>query len=134
MFWGKKKEQEASPPEEDVKDRRHYFRLEKQINIKVFDTQRRQYLFATRDISGGGVCLYGPGGFPPGTYLTVHIQLDETVKPVVAVGRVIWTKRGDTARTFDMGLEFVDIKEHDRDFIVKYINDELLRLRRKGIL
>lgn len=91
-------------------------------------------MFVTRDVSGGGMRVSGPGAFPPGTYLTVHIQLDENVKPVVVVSRVIWAKRGETAKSFEMGLEFVDIKEPDRDFIVKYINDELLRLRRKGIM
>lgn len=134
MFWGKKKDKDEVSEEVDVKDRRHYFRLEKQISVKLFDTQKHQFVFTTKDFSGGGARVTGHGGFPPGTYLTIHIQLESSMKPIVAMSKVVWVKRAEEPRNYDIGLEFVDIKETDRDFIVKYINDELLRLRRKGAI
>lgn len=137
MFWGKEKkekQEEDKKEEEVIANRRRYFRLEKHLPVKVFDTQKRQFAFIAKDISGGGLKLTGAGGFPPGTYLSINFQLDTSLKPVTAMARVIWVKKGDDIGSYDLGLEYVDIKEPDRDLIVKHINDELLRLRRKGAI
>lgn len=86
------------------------------------------------NISGGGIRIMTHQGFTTGEYVLLEIYVPSPRHIVDAVARVAFANPvfacDSEPASFDTGLQFVYIHEHDRDAIIKYISGiQLDRIR-----
>lgn len=118
-------------PTKGFMDHRKYNRFNKTFTITVFDSQKRRHFLDVINISGGGLGIVMKSViFPIGTILTVHIQWDRSIHPVIAEAQVRWVKTSKTSASCNGGLEFTKIKDIDRNLIIKYINSQQQSIKR----
>lgn len=111
-------------------ERRRYPRLEINAEIEyiVLD-QADAEVFTTgsKNLSSGGVCIIAFEKLEPGTLLSIKFSVPELHnKIVIARGKVAWVKAirmggRDTDIVYEVGVEFIDIKEGDREQIKKFV-------------
>jgi len=114
--------------EEDEK----YFRLMGKMSEDML--QRPFSVGTCIDISGGGIRFHSRDNLQKGDKLLVRIELvfDNQVKICDAVSKVIFSARTKArSDVFENRVEFAQIKEEDRELIIKYIFKEERNLRRK---
>jgi c-di-GMP-binding flagellar brake protein YcgR len=83
----------------------------------------------TRDISRGGICFKARNDIKAGTVLHLEIKLPNQ-KIINAQGRVVWSKDLSIERLqkeveFDIGVEFLEIRDTDREEINKFVFEYL---------
>lgn len=94
------------------------------VRYKILDTPAQAFEAQTKNISGGGVCLITREELKPGTIVAMDIRFPRSQEPVVVSGRVIWSDQSKLGPSpaghlrFDNGIEFVQISEKDRNFIM----------------
>jgi c-di-GMP-binding flagellar brake protein YcgR len=75
----------------------------------------------TKNTSEGGICLFVYEKFELGDILDLAIELP-LQKVIHAKGRVRWVKEVDAAaKKYDIGFEFLEISDSDREEIKKVI-------------
>lgn len=110
-------------------ERRRFIRLNVSVKVeyKLLETQPKEiHSSLTKDISGGGICLIADEELKSGTFLELKIYLPKESEPILALGRIAWSKSfiiGDekTGKRFDVGIEFIKIEEVKREKINQYI-------------
>ena len=76
----------------------------------------------TKDISAGGLCLPVIEQLKPGQFLDLEIRIDEFVRPIKALGEVVWQKNSDEKNfPFEIGIKFIDIGVEDHKKLVQAI-------------
>ena len=111
-------------------ERRKFVRLN--INVEINFTvitrpPHKQLTIPTKskNIGAGGICLISEQELRTGELLKLEIRLPEDQPVVHAVGRVVWIKTFSVATEksmrFDMGIEFLEIAQEDRQRINKYV-------------
>ena len=83
-------------------------------------------LSLVKNISKGGICLIAYEELKEQDMVDLKMFLPQEEKPIQAVGRIAWIKEfsiGNLAegRRFDVGVEFVEIKDEDAARIGKYV-------------
>lgn len=133
--------------------RRQYFRLDTNIDIqyKLFTQEDEAYFRRTGelsdemiqrpfsagvsvDISGGGVKFISGEIMPKETKLLLMLNLpfDGEIKKCEAVSRVVFTGTVKGRRdSYENRVEFVKIKEEDREQLIKFIFKEQRNQRKK---
>jgi len=102
------------------------------IKIKLIDDEGNEdgpLEVTTKDISGGGVCIITRQELLPNTKLTIAIDLPDF--GYIETGGVVL--RGAKLPDLDVywnAVKFSDIKERDRELIIKYIFKRLTQQRR----
>lgn len=112
----------------DGKERRRFVRAAYPCRIivksglKIFSSQ-------TENISAGGVKVILEEKFKH--YTSVDLELFfEKDNPIICNGRVIWVmERGQSVEKkpfmFDVGIEFISIRDSDREYINKIVEETL---------
>ena len=111
-------------------ERRKFARLN--INVEINYTiithpPHKQFIVPTklRNLGAGGICLISREELRAGELLKLEIRPPENLPIIHAVGRVVWVKPFSLAeekgKRFDMGVEFIDISQEDRQRINKYV-------------
>ncbi|MCX7661427.1 MAG: PilZ domain-containing protein, partial [Candidatus Omnitrophica bacterium] len=79
------------------------------------------------NISKGGICFITYEELLPGNLLKLEIYLPGEKNPIRAFGRVAWSKRFTIASEkdywgdrYDVGVEFIEINDSDREKIENY--------------
>lgn len=85
-----------------------------------------------KNISAGGVCMVILEKLEVGTLMKLEFSLQDSEKPIVAKGRIMWIEENDMYSTeihrfYDCGIEFVDIRSQDQ----KTITQLVMRLLKK---
>ncbi|MCT4585461.1 MAG: flagellar brake protein [Peptostreptococcaceae bacterium] len=114
--------------------RREYYRLEKSIEIDIFD-ENNEYLMSgyTKDISGGGLRFICEESFSLGKVLWCQFKIEN--KEFYFRGNVIRSEISDEElEKYDTSIEFLEMKDEDRNYIVRYIFKEQRILRQKGLI
>lgn len=133
--------------------RRQFFRLETNLEIqyKIFTEEDEKYFrlmgkmsdemmrrpFSTGtciDISGGGTRFHSGDNLQKGSRLFVRIDLllDNHVRTCDIVSKAVFSSRAKgRSDLYENRIEFVQIKEEDREVIIKYIFKEERNQRRK---
>jgi hypothetical protein len=108
-----------SEPQEDVVQRRDYFRVEAYAPLTITTREESPRVLETssHDLSGGGMLIADPLQIPADTELDIQIKIGAG-EPVRALGRVI-RNTGDK-RT---AVQILDIAPADRQELMKYINE-----------
>lgn len=114
--------------------RREYYRLEKSIEIDIFD-ENNEYLLSgyTKDISGGGLRFIGEESFPLGKVLLCKFKIAN--QDFYLKGNVIRSELSDEElEKYDTSVEFLEIEDNQRNNIIRYIFREQRILRQKGLI
>lgn len=126
--------------EEEQVQRRYFFRFDcvRDIEYRMFaDRQtpaeeRGDFKSGiTKDISGGGICLCADFKPELGWYVESMLRLNRDIPFIGRVVRVINVhERGKF--NYEVGIEFVEITNMNRERIISYIFDEQRKLLKKG--
>jgi len=111
------------------KERRKFPRLPLNAEIEyVVSGQEEAELFTTesKNISSGGVCIVAFEKLQPGVIVNLKFCLPELNKFIIAKGKVAWIKElsirdKKTDKVYEAGIEFVSIKDADREKIAEYV-------------
>jgi len=110
-----------------MRERRRFVRLD--INVKVrwkrIEQVNEEEKEVTKNISGGGICLIAEEKLNKGDTLYLEIELPSG-ELIYARGRVVWVNEYEiigveVKKKYDVGIEFIEIKEEDREEIGRYI-------------
>ena len=82
----------------------------------------------TENIGAGGICVTLERGYDLFEKVSLEVHLGEDAEPVRCSGAIVWAIKShpvhkwEKAR-FDTGIEFVDIKDDDRERISRLVDD-----------
>ena len=108
-------------------ERRQFVRVESSMPVMYWlsptgDVAPRRSL--TKNISGGGVCLYLEEPLLPGTRLQVHMRLPEDGRSFPFTAEVAWCDApkadGAGGPSVMAGLRFIEIAPEDQRAIIRY--------------
>lgn len=122
-----------TPPEE----RRQFVRLDTTLAVKyrVLPSSIPEQATHTKNIGGGGLCVFLKERLPVGTPLEVQITLPGREKPAVFTAEVIWCEESEMVgsprreRAIHAGVRFVFIHPTDQDAIMQHV---ILNLKAPG--
>ncbi len=111
-------------------ERRQYTRLEEKIPLvyQSFEILEGKSSF-TKNISGGGLCFETEVAVYDGDvlWIQIHKAIDAGLTrraPIYAIANVCWVKQIDTGK-YESGLEFIDIKDRDRNEIIRHVEEKI---------
>ena len=108
-------------------ERRKFPRLNAVVNVEysIIGEGPLKYTESTKNIGAGGICLIVYEEIKINTLLSLKFFLPDSNEPIQAKGRVVWKGEfsisSDQIRRYDLGIEFVEIGEEDRERISKYV-------------
>ena len=112
-------------------ERRKFFRLPTSIKVSYHrsHSSEKERTSFTKNISLGGIWLIADEELEELDSLALKIFIPGSIKPINAIGEVVWvkefTKGGLSAGgKFDVGIKFIKIDEKDTKEIEKYISSE----------
>lgn len=132
--------------------RRQYFRLGTNIEVlyKIFTEEDEKYFRRmgaapdamenrpflkgiSIDISGGGVKFISADSLPKGTklFLKLNLPFDDEIKSCESVSSSVYTGAVKGRKDYENRVEFAQIKEEDREVLIKYIFKEERNQRKK---
>ena len=80
---------------------------------------------STKNISGGGICVFVEESLAPKTLVEVEITLPDRQRPIVFTGEVVWCEQfqvvGKQARSIQAGVRFVSISPDDQQAILQHV-------------
>ncbi|MBI1810423.1 MAG: PilZ domain-containing protein [Nitrospirae bacterium] len=116
-------------------EKRKFQRLKDNIFIlgAVKATHADEFKAFTRDISGGGLMFETERDIPAGSELELEIyQPSNSRKKIIfsvyAVAKIVWAREiekdsfKDGENKYQIGVEFSEIKEQDRQMIINFVN------------
>jgi c-di-GMP-binding flagellar brake protein YcgR len=112
---------------ENGQEKRKFVRLSALVDV-IYNkrTLTQNELSITRNISRGGICLIAYDELNEQDVLDLKLYLPEDKTPIRAIGKVVWVKEFiigsiEEGKRFDVGIEFMDIKEEDANRVNKYV-------------
>ncbi|MGY3714144.1 flagellar brake protein [Sutcliffiella cohnii] len=118
--------------------RREYVRIESSVDVAVHPQQFAPFVATTHDISAGGCSINIPIGKRLQGDSTITIWFTFTMNS----GEIIHLKlEGTVIRVFDginekrkrASIQFINMKESDRDIIIKYCFEQQINSKRKSL-
>lgn len=111
-----------------MQERRQFVRLDTRLEISyaVLPTEKAKRAL-TKDIGGGGICLFAEKPLPAGTRLQVAMTLPGREEPVNFTAEVVWCEqyevigKGEHRRAVELGVRFMEIAPQDRDAIMQHV-------------
>ena len=116
----------------DERERRRFVRLPLNIEVDYLSEsdahmQPELYTTGSKNISAGGICLFVFEQLHKGELISLKLRLplpDEHI--IIAKGRVVWLNQLQSGTShakpvFEAGVEFVDLRESDRQLIEQCI-------------
>ena len=110
-------------------ERRQAFRINTSLIVK-YSMEKKHHIRLNgriKDLSSGGMQLLVNEKLFEGTLLLLEFDLPASKNAVCAEGKVIWNKGnfserdGIGRRTFQAGIQFVNIKPDDKNRLITYI-------------
>ena len=86
---------------------------------------RETFSTHTENIGAGGVCIILSKELPRFCFVEILLYLKDGGTPIECNGRIVWAIRREA--NFDVGVEFIDIRETDRARIERIV-EECLRI------
>jgi len=112
-------------------ERRRHFRVDADMPVRYSLTKGTTNFKAakTKNISAGGICISIKEKLTPMDTVSLEIDMDGSRGFVIAKGEVMWVKEGpkqegtEGVRHFDVGLEFKDLSNRDKDKLFNFITE-----------
>lgn len=80
---------------------------------------------STKNISGGGICVFVEESLAPKTLIEVEITLPERQGPIVFTGEIVWCEQfqvvGKEPHSIQAGVRFVSISPDDQQAILQHV-------------
>jgi len=85
-------------------------------------------LLGVRELTADGLHISFTEGMGEQNRLALEIDLFPDRPPIRAIGKVVWYQKstGHTDHGFDVGIEFKDISEEDRETVLNFVNRSIL--------
>ena len=111
-----------------TEERRRFIRLEVPIEVKYVveeDSDPVRKRVATKDLSCDGLRFISERKLDEGSLLDLNLTIPGATNPVHIKGKAIWSKKLSTedAAPFEVGVEFVQIEEDNKNTFLKYLCD-----------
>ncbi|MBI4341449.1 MAG: PilZ domain-containing protein [Candidatus Omnitrophica bacterium] len=111
-----------------MEERRQFVRLDTRLEVtfSVLPSGAPQQAM-TRDISGGGICLFADRELAAGTRLQVTMKLPDREPPVHFTAEVVWSEayetigRAQRTRAIEVGVRFVEIAPQDQEAVMRHV-------------
>jgi len=113
-----------------MKERREFVRLDMNVKVdwrQIFEAPeiRIETTDKTKNISAGGICLVVNEKLKKGDKLNIDMELPSR-KIINARGKIVWINEyeimgRELQRVYDMGIEFTEIRNEERDEINKFV-------------
>ena len=109
-------------------DRRRYVRIRATIiEYAPIGKDSPSVTSFTENISAGGVCIFCPHDLGVGDVISMRIFIPYDHDPVVVRGKIVWHSESPflerrESKSYDVGVEFCEMKDEDRYSIASYIN------------
>lgn len=112
-----------------IEERRKFPRLNAKLLVKyrVLEKGKKRKESESKDIGGGGIKLFLNERLLKDTPLELEINIPGEGKPIVAEGRVVWSKEvgcgsgEELGEWFDTGIMFTKIEPLEQCRILKYV-------------
>ena len=110
-------------------DQRRFPRLNLACDIDIRNTANNFHVSTvTQNIGAGGVCVILPDQLARFSKVFVRIHLRDGGDVIESFGKVCWLVPGRTlyraGTNYDIGIEFLDIREEDRERIRKLVREQ----------
>ena len=106
-------------------DQRVFPRVSARCDISIHDRMGGPIKTKTQNLGLGGVCVLLNRELEKLTRVHLHLMLDEPKQTIDCDGRVVWMVRSKEPAsgkvTFDIGIEFLDLKPESRELISVFI-------------
>jgi len=111
-----------------MQERRRFVRLDTRLVVSyaiVPPTAAQESV--TKDIGGGGVCLFVNEPLKPGTRLQIDLTLPGRERPIRFLGEVVWCESYEVigatqrARSIEAGVKFLQINPADQQTIMQHV-------------
>lgn len=84
----------------------------------------------TENIGAGGICVILKEGLDIFTQVDLALTLPDGLQPVKCTGTIVWViKRAELKKDrpylYDTGIEFSDLKDEDKQRIIKIVNETI---------
>ena len=88
----------------------------------------------TENIGAGGVCVILPRALERFSRCWIRLGLDDHLPSVDCQGRIVWAvptqaQAGARKKTFDTGVEFVDIDPSVRELIRRFVDSKMAEIK-----
>ena len=111
-----------------MEERRKFVRLDTRLSTeyRIVSASAATRL-VTKDIGGGGVCIFVSEPLSVGTQLQVTITLPDASRTIAFTGEVVWCEsyeiigKAQQHRSILAGVKFVSIAPEDQREIMRYV-------------
>lgn len=106
------------------KEKRKFVRLRKGVEVAYvsLSTMREPFNSLTKDVGGGGICIYPKEALKIGEVLELEMRLPGR-KPVFVIGKVAWIKVKPGKP--EAGIEFVAIRAEDKARVLGLVEGKI---------
>jgi c-di-GMP-binding flagellar brake protein YcgR len=115
---------------EEKNESRRFPRVTTHIPVKyrkltdAVDAQRTGTI--TRNISEGGVRFKTDEFISMACRLILELDMPMFTKPVKAISKVAWIRKGRSGDDYEVGNQFLEISKQDRSLVSEYVNSMAL--------
>ena len=110
-------------------DQRAFPRVSTQCDIAIGDQLQGLIKAKTQNLGAGGACVILNRQVEKLSRVHLRLTLNDSATPIECDGRVIWmvrTKELVSGRiSFDVGVEFLNLKDEDRELIQSFIDQRI---------
>ena len=107
-------------------DQRAFPRVSTQCDIAVGDHLQGLIKTKTQNLGAGGVCVILNRQVEKLSRVHLRLTLEDSITPIECDGRIVWMVRSKELVSgrvsFDVGVEFLNLKDEDRELIKSFID------------
>ena len=111
-----------------MEERRQFVRLDTRLEIQysVLPSEAPQAA-TTKDVGGGGICIFADKDLRPGTRLQVAMKLPGREQPVNFTAEVVWSEsyemigKTERKRSVEAGVRFIEIAPQDQETVMQHV-------------
>ena len=111
-----------------MEERRQFVRLDTRLEASCTTLPGgKVQRIVTKDISGGGVCVFTDQVLSPGTQLQVAMTLPGREEPINFIAQVVWSEpyevigKSERRRAVETGVRFIEISPKDQAAIMQHV-------------
>ena len=111
-----------------MEERRTFVRLDTRVDVMctVLPSGKVERT-VTKDVGGGGVCIFTENVLSPGTRLQVAMKHPGSEQPVNFIAEVVWSEayevigKTERRRAVETGVRFLEIAPNDQAAVMRHV-------------
>lgn len=106
-----------------VQEKRQSKRMSQYLKVQFyFGSNTEPIQVFTEDISTGGIRIQSPFPIDERYQFPMHIFLNQDpLSSIKVIARVAWQRKNEDSPNWEMGIEFVQMQDADRDLVGKFV-------------